>query len=403
MSSLNDLLNPDGIRRSEERPSSGTSPSKTPSPPVEDQPPPRRENYYQSNITIRPHDPHENCPDALDCLPDTNGRPQHTLPVILRCAILGSPKKRLTIREIYSAMERKYPYYLTAGPAWKQSVRHHLSLNRLFERQPRPATEPGFGSYWTVNLEAPPGTKRPRKRGVRKDQEAETIPIPEPPVSPAESRRQRRRERNALSPAPYPPPMTTLRPVDAHSFSTPAVRNGRDFAEDDGEQTCHEDQDGSDDDFGSDDEQLNIRYDPRMNMAASSSSLTLASVNYPPPPKAGLHGAFSGYPYQHIDSPPPLPDVKRLAQEVDRLRKQSSEAMAHSYRISAQLNEAKAETAKVRAAMKVMESRLEDEKRRRIEAELAADEESKRRRETEDALRLLQSLPYAHTRMPKHR
>ncbi len=47
----------------------------------------------------------------------------------------------------------------------QQSVRHHLSLNRLFERQPRPVTDPGFGSYWTVNLLAPPGTKRPRKRG----------------------------------------------------------------------------------------------------------------------------------------------------------------------------------------------------------------------------------------------
>ncbi|KAI0053388.1 winged helix DNA-binding domain-containing protein, partial [Auriscalpium vulgare] len=78
-------------------------------------------------------------------------RPQHTLPVILRCAILGSPKKRLTIREIYAAMEDKYPYYKTAGSTWKQSVRHHLSLNRLFERQPRPVTDPGFGSYWTVN------------------------------------------------------------------------------------------------------------------------------------------------------------------------------------------------------------------------------------------------------------
>ncbi|KZV74064.1 winged helix DNA-binding domain-containing protein, partial [Peniophora sp. CONT] len=97
------------------------------------------------------HDAHETCPDALNCLPDTEGRPQHTLPIILRCAILGSPKKRMTIREIYAAMEEKYPYYRTAGQTWKQSVRHHLSLNRLFERQPRPVTDPGFGSYWTVN------------------------------------------------------------------------------------------------------------------------------------------------------------------------------------------------------------------------------------------------------------
>ncbi|KAG5219880.1 zinc cluster transcription factor [Salix suchowensis] len=51
---------------------------------------------------------------------DTDDRPPHTLPVILRCAILGSPKQRLTIREIYAAMENKYPYYKTAGPTWKR-------------------------------------------------------------------------------------------------------------------------------------------------------------------------------------------------------------------------------------------------------------------------------------------
>ena len=62
----------------------------------------------------------------------------------------------------------------------QQSVRHHLSLNRLFERQPRPPSDPGFGSYWTVNLDAPPGTKRPRKRGGRsnKTEYSENGPTP---------------------------------------------------------------------------------------------------------------------------------------------------------------------------------------------------------------------------------
>lgn len=78
--------------------------------------------YYQNDLIPRAHPKHDNCPDTLDCLPDTDGRPQHTLPVILRCAILGSPKQRLTIREIYAAMEKKYSYYTTAGPAWKVSV-----------------------------------------------------------------------------------------------------------------------------------------------------------------------------------------------------------------------------------------------------------------------------------------
>lgn len=90
---------------------------------------------YPSN---RPHATHENCPDSLDCLPDTDERPQHTLPVILRCAILGSARKRLTIRDIYSAMEQKYPYYKTAGPAWKVSLCFHDDLS--------------YNSYYSSNL-----------------------------------------------------------------------------------------------------------------------------------------------------------------------------------------------------------------------------------------------------------
>lgn len=73
--------------------------------------------FFATGDTRHPY--HKNCPDSLDCLPDTSDRPQHTLPVILRCAILGSAKGKLTIRDIYAAMENKYPYYRTAGPAWK--------------------------------------------------------------------------------------------------------------------------------------------------------------------------------------------------------------------------------------------------------------------------------------------
>jgi len=126
------------------------------------------------------HEDHPNCPDSLTCLPDTCEQPRITLAVILRCAILGSPHKRLTLQEIYAAMETKYPFY-TEDSTWKGSVQHQLSLNRLFERQPRPHTHPGYGSYWTVNLSAPTGTKRPRKRGQQpegqRDQEDNNSPL----------------------------------------------------------------------------------------------------------------------------------------------------------------------------------------------------------------------------------
>jgi len=100
--------------------------------PVEDDPGQEEEHAEDIHVPNIPHNPdhkpHPNCPDTLACLPDTEGRPQHTLPVILRCAILGSPRKRLTIREIYAAMEGKYAYYRTAGQTWKVCMKS----NRLY-------------------------------------------------------------------------------------------------------------------------------------------------------------------------------------------------------------------------------------------------------------------------------
>lgn len=138
-----------------------------------------------SDITVHAgftHPHHPNCPDSLNCLADTNDKPNHILPVIIRGAILGSPMRKLTLRGIYATIEEKWPYYRTAPSGWKarrwfflwtlwtnwppkqDSIRHNLSLNRLFKKVPRPGTESGHGSYWTVDLYAPPGSKRPRKR-----------------------------------------------------------------------------------------------------------------------------------------------------------------------------------------------------------------------------------------------
>lgn len=108
------ILNMDQASMSEMPSSPGTSPVSDMS---ETAPPESIEDP-----THKDHQLHPDCPDSLGCLPDTDGRPQHTLPVILRCAILGSPRKRLTIREIYAAMEGKYSYYKTAGQTWKVST-----------------------------------------------------------------------------------------------------------------------------------------------------------------------------------------------------------------------------------------------------------------------------------------
>ncbi|KAJ4485755.1 hypothetical protein J3R30DRAFT_3817468 [Lentinula aciculospora] len=322
-------------------------------------------DYHHDEVPERvDHQPHPNCPDSLDCLPDTDGRPQHTLPVILRCAILGSPRKRLTIREIYAAMEGKYHYYRTSGPTWKQSVRHHLSLNRLFERQPRPATDPGFGSYWTVNLSAPPGTKRPRKRGRGN----KTAPKPEEAAASGPSS-------NASTstvvetPASAPP---SRRGRPRKELSLPPVKC-EDMEGQDELMTCDEGAETPRDEemYDESDEDLLHPFDRRSSL--------IGLTNYP----TSVPSSQS-----HL---PPLDEsnsktIEKLESESSELRRQASDAIQLSIRLSDQLAQAHDEASRAKSALRSVEASLEKESTKRVEAEKTADNEMKLRQEAEEAL-----------------
>ncbi|EAU92528.2 hypothetical protein CC1G_06539 [Coprinopsis cinerea okayama7 len=419
MSDLSNILNPENSRnRSHVVPIPETVGFANPSPhaPAHQE---RSAPVQRSNAQKHyDHAPHPDCPDTLACLPDTDGRPQHTLPVILRCAILGSPRKRLTIREIYAAMEEKYSYYKTAGPTWKQSVRHHLSLNRLFERQPRPVTDPGFGSYWTVNLSAPPGTKRPRKRGRgNKDANASqnnaaqigaaavASPAPIPASTPIHgppsavlhqgpSRHPIVMNGHPVSMVPSIPSPTLLRAapppismaVKPESFGEPSQRPGRlrkssnargstplssHDGEDDDESIRYGDAPPeSGDDYDSEEGSMNGQggpYDRRDSLGITP---------YPPPRSAQM---FSLPPITSLDKSASSSSdnvVERLQNEIDTLRRQSAEAVSVSLRLSEQLSQAQAEVSRSRAAVRDLEDMLHSETLRRkdLEQQLAAKE-----------------------------
>ncbi|TDL29578.1 hypothetical protein BD410DRAFT_833861 [Rickenella mellea] len=368
MSSLRSILNPEENGHTSHRPEKATSnldsppslsrsQSGTPNSP----PPPSRQSTSGHS-----HSPHPDCPDTLDCLPDTDGRPQHTLPVILRCAILGSPKRRLTIRDIYAAMENKYPYYKTAGATWKQSVRHHLSLNRLFEREPRPVTEPGFGSYWTVNLQAPPGTKRPRKRGRPNKEETQAAQL-----------KKRGRPRKNMSDAMDfeaeldHPPIATL-PMQAAGSSSQAHRRSQRTA-------LPSDSLGSDEDEASDAEDGEGRrlagsdeenYYSDDDLQDTQSEYTPNNNRYTLVPTSGTLSDKHKFPnHNHFGQSDSI--VEGLRNEIRDLRRQTSIASSVSARMSDQLAEAQADVAKFRFEKEVLEKRLENERQRRMQAEAA--------------------------------
>lgn len=343
-------------------------------------------------------------------------------------------------------MENKYPWYKTAGNAWKvhtlyavdiiclfpsfstqQSVRHHLSLNLLFEREPRPVTDPGVGSYWTVNLDAPPGTKRPRKRG-RKDANDDSDPAPPP----------RKRGRPRKYPEQEPmvfdqPPMTMMLvpTTDAYppgcQLPTWSARGGSSTKTSAGEPSTYGDDDelaysdmptedhrASDGDYAdSEEEDHRDRSPPYLLRPVSSLSdsgrdpRTARNYNEPPhnsPSRSTgqqtqqphhhhtrrlstSSNGTSGYiDYDTRDNSDHRSAIERLQREVQSLRQQSADAVSVSVKMSDQLAEAHAEASRVRAALRSMENRYEESERRRKEAERIADQQQRLRQIAEASL-----------------
>ncbi|KAI9099775.1 hypothetical protein DFS34DRAFT_615960 [Phlyctochytrium arcticum] len=111
----------------------------------------RKTTSFESNLRLETH---------------TAGKPPYSYATLITYAIQTSSDKRLTLNDIYNWILENYPFFRTAGCGWKNSIRHNLSLNKAFSRVPRPANEPGKGSYWTIDMDAlnEPGRARSRRR-----------------------------------------------------------------------------------------------------------------------------------------------------------------------------------------------------------------------------------------------
>nr|CAT02414.1 forkhead box protein [Danio rerio] len=78
----------------------------------------------------------------------TNMRPPFTYASMIRWAILKSPEKQLTLKEIYQWFTSMFFYFRHNTATWKNAVRHNLSLHKCFVR-----VEGRKGSVWTVDEE----------------------------------------------------------------------------------------------------------------------------------------------------------------------------------------------------------------------------------------------------------
>ena len=266
----------------------------------------------------------------------------------------------------------------------QQSVRHHLSLNRLFERQPRPVTDPGFGSYWTVNLQAPPGTKRPRKRGrpqreVNGDSESGPTKKRGRPRKMPEMESCRQTEHSCLATLPVPSAdhMSAL-------VSVSTARTGsRHLHEDEDEDHVARSELGAswrvEEDFESEEDGDHRPITPAYDRAIN--------VHLAPSPSRGTLRQLQD---DTLSDAMPENIIDHLKVQMGLLRRQTSDARLEAASMAQQLQQCQAEASRTKSALRSAEEMLELEVGRREEAERLAEEEARMRKLVEDELRILQ-------------
>ncbi|WBW73931.1 DNA-binding forkhead transcription factor Fhl1 [Schizosaccharomyces osmophilus] len=82
---------------------------------------------------------------------DIYQKPNLSYANLIARTLISNSNKKMTLGDICEWISHTWPYYQYQPPAWHNSIRHNLSLNKAFIRIPRRQNESGKGSFWILD------------------------------------------------------------------------------------------------------------------------------------------------------------------------------------------------------------------------------------------------------------
>ncbi|KAA8911843.1 hypothetical protein FN846DRAFT_773639 [Sphaerosporella brunnea] len=83
---------------------------------------------------------------------DSDKLPPYAL--IIYEALMSVPERKMVLADIYNYFRRRYPGRAARDDGWKNSIRHNLSMNGAFVKEPRPSEGNAKRFIWVLSKES---------------------------------------------------------------------------------------------------------------------------------------------------------------------------------------------------------------------------------------------------------
>ncbi|GJJ08709.1 hypothetical protein Clacol_002928 [Clathrus columnatus] len=106
--------------------------------------------------------------------------PRYSMPVLIECAILGSPQLKLTYGELRITLKTRFRHFQReeneGSKSWERTLMQNLSKKERFMIIERASYQASLqGGYWTINPNVPPYNHNPKRTSIKKGQKSSSF------------------------------------------------------------------------------------------------------------------------------------------------------------------------------------------------------------------------------------